>query len=201
MLETHPSVLRNREPVLAVLREVLPESGQVLEIASGSGDHAVYYGRHFPGLSWQPSDPDPQARASITAKIAESGLPNVLPPLALDLLDPSGLPERANTAFNAVVNMNMLHISPWATCTGLMAIAAGLLESGEPLFIYGPFLVQGRQTAPGNMEFDASLRQQNPEWGIRQLEEVTATAADHGLALERRVDMPANNLSLIFRKD
>ena len=200
MLETHPSVLRNREPVLGVLRDVLPTSGTVLEIASGTGDHAVFYGLHFPGLSWQPSDPDAEARATIAAKIAQSGLPNVLPPLELDLLDPASVPERANTVFNAVVNMNMLHISPWATCAGLMSLAAGLLASGEPLFIYGPFLVQGRETAPGNLEFDASLRQQDPEWGIRQLEEVIATAAAHGLALERTVDMPANNLSLIFRK-
>lgn len=194
---SHPSATRNREPVLAVLKEVLPAAGQVLEIASGGGEHAIYYAERFPGLTWQPSDPDPQARASTEAWIAESGLPNILPPLALDMLDPKGLPDRAN----AVLNMNMLHISPWATCAGLMCIASQLLAAGEPLIIYGPFLVEGRETAPGNLEFDASLRSRDPEWGIRHLEEVTVTAETHGLSLERSVQMPANNLSLIFRKD
>ena len=192
----HPSVSRNREPVLAVLREVLPGTGQVLEIASGGGEHAVYYGERFPGLTWQPSDPDPRARASIEAWIAESGLSNLLPPLALDVLDPKGLPDRVN----AVLNMNMLHISPWATCAGLMSIASQLLAAGEPVLIYGPFLVEGRETSPSNLKFDASLRRSDPEWGIRQLEAVAATGEAHGLALERTVDMPANNLSLIFRK-
>lgn len=194
---SHPSATRNREPVLAVLKEVLPATGQVLEIASGGGEHAVYYGQRFPGLTWQPSDPDPEARASIDGWIAESGLCNVLPPLALDVLDPKGLPERVN----AVLNMNMLHISPWATCAGLMSIASQVLAAGEPLIIYGPYLVEGRETAPGNLEFDAWLRGQDPAWGIRGLEDVAATAEAHGLNLERSVEMPANNLSLIFRKE
>ncbi len=191
-----PHVARSRGHILKVLRGVLPEEGTVLEIASGSGEHAVYFAARFPGLVWQPSDPDPQARASIAAWIAESGLDNLLPPLDLDVLRPAGLPARAH----AVLNMNMLHISSWAVCAGLMAVSGGALDAGGPLFLYGPFLVEGRETAPSNLEFDASLRERDPEWGIRQLEDVANLAEAHGLALEHTADMPANNLAVIFRK-
>jgi hypothetical protein len=191
-----PHVARNRDHILKVLQGVLPEQGTVLEIASGSGEHAVYFAARFPGLVWQPSDPDPQARASIAAWIADSGLDNLLPPLDLDVLRPVGLPARTH----AVLNMNMLHISPRAACAGLMSVSGAVLEAGAPLFLYGPFLVEGRETAPSNLGFDASLRDRDPDWGIRRLEDVAAAGETHGLALERTVDMPANNLAAIFRK-
>ena len=196
MKRQQPHVARNREHILKVLEQVLPPRGDVLEIASGSGEHAAYFAARFPGLTWQPSDSDPEALASIGAWVAETALPNLLPPLELDVLRPEGAPPRAD----AMLNMNMIHISPWAACEGLLALAGSVLARGGLLFMYGPFLVEGRETAPGNLEFDASLRFRDPEWGIRQLERVADAAAAEGLTLEKTVDMPANNLSVIFRK-
>ena len=196
-----PAVARNREPILAVLRRVvtlpiLPERGLVLEIASGSGEHAVYFAAALPGLTWQPSDPDPEARESITAYRAAMALPNVLPPLALD----AAASRWPVTQADVIVTINMIHIAPWAAAEGLMAGAERLLPASGVLFLYGPFREHGRHTAPSNAAFDESLRARNREWGVRDLDEVAALASRHGFALEERVAMPANNLSVVFRR-
>ena len=192
-----PSTGRNREPILDVLKTCLPPSGEVLEIAAGAGEHAVFFAEAFPGLAWRPTDPDPDALASIAAWRAQAALPNLLQPLRLDAADPAGWPvARAD----AVVNINMIHISPWAACEGLMAGAGRVLPAGGLLFLYGPYIEPGVETAPSNLAFDASLKARNPAWGLRHLEAVTALAAGCGLDLARRVAMPANNLSLVFRR-
>jgi SAM-dependent methyltransferase len=198
---TAPAVARNRDPILAVLRRalplpILPERGLVLEIASGSGEHAVYFAAALPNLRWQPTDPDPEARDSIAAYRAAAQLPNLLPPLALDAAASSWPVTQAD----AVVSINMIHIAPWAAAEGLMAGAKRLLPEGGVLFLYGPFREHGQHTAPSNAAFDESLRARNREWGVRDLDEVAALASRHGLALEERVAMPANNLSVVFRR-
>lgn len=192
-----PSTARNREPILAALRPHLPPSGLVLEIASGAGEHAVHNAAALPHLQWQPTDPDDAALASIAAWRAHAALPNLLPPLRLDAASPHTWPvERAD----AVVNINMIHISPWAAAEGLMAGAARVLPSGGLLFLYGPFIEAEVSTAPSNLDFDASLRSRDPAWGIRRLEDVAALAGRYGMTQEARIAMPANNLSLVFRK-
>jgi len=192
-----PSTARNREPILAVLREWLPDSGLVLEIAAGAGEHAVFNAAALPGLIWQPTDPDAEALASIAAWRDEAGLSNVLAPLRLDASEPDGWPvQRAD----AILNINMIHISPWVAARGLMAGAARLLTAGGPLVLYGPFIERDVETAHSNLAFDASLRARNPEWGIRRLDDVVALAATHGFELVGRVAMPANNLIVVFRK-
>jgi hypothetical protein len=196
---TAPAVARNREPILAVLRRVLPERGLVLEIASGSGEHAFYFAAALPRLTWQPTDPDPEARESIAAYRAAMELPNVLPPLALDAAA-SRWPVTQANAIIAILAINMIHIAPWAAAEGLMAGAERLLPEGGVLFLYGPFREHGQHTAPSNAAFDESLRARNREWGVRDLDEVTALAGRHGLALKERVAMPANNLSVVFRR-
>jgi hypothetical protein len=198
---TAPAVARNREPILAVLRRVvplpiLPARGLLLEIASGSGEHAIYFAAALPHLTGQPSDPDPDARESIAAYRAAMALPNVLPPLILDAAA-SNWPV---TQADVIVAINMIHIAPWAATEGLMAGAERLLPVGGVLFLYGPFREHGRHTAPSNAAFDESLRARNREWGVRDLDEVAALASQHGLALEERVAMPANNLSVVFRR-
>jgi Protein of unknown function (DUF938) len=198
---TAPSVARNREPILAVLRRVvplpiLPARRLVLEIASGSGEHAIYFAAALPHLTWQPSDPDPDARESIAAYLAATALPNVLPPLILDAAA-SNWPV---TQADVIVAINMIHIAPWAATEGLMAGAERLLPVGGVLFLYGPFREHGQHTAPSNAAFDESLRARDREWGVRDLDEVAALASQHGLALEERVAMPANNLSVVFRR-
>jgi SAM-dependent methyltransferase len=192
---TSPSVARNREPILAVLRRVLPAGGIVLEIASGTGEHAMHFAAALPELTWQPTDRDPEARRSIAARRAAAVLPNLLPPLELDAAAPSWPVERAD----AIVAINMIHIAPWSAAEGLMAGAARLLAPGGILYLYGPYQENGRQTAPSNAAFDASLRARDPEWGVRDVGAVAELAARHGLALAERVAMPANNLSLVFR--
>ena len=191
-----PAVARNREPILAVLRRVLPERGLVLEIASGSGEHAVYFAAALPGLTWQPTDADPEARESIAAYRAVMALPNVRPPLALD----AAASHWPVTQADVIVSINMIHIAPWAAAEGLMTGAARLLPAGGMLFLYGPFREHGQHTAPSNAAFDESLRARNREWGVRDLDEVAALARRHGLVLEERVAMPANNLSVVFRR-
>ena len=192
-----PSTARNREPILDVLRACLPSQGEVLEIAAGAGEHAVYFARAFPGLEWRPTDPDPQALASISAWREHAGLPNLMAPLALDAAEPDSWPiSRAD----AVISINMVHISPWRATQGLMAGAGRVLPAGGVLFLYGPYLEDEVPTAPSNLAFDESLKSRNPEWGIRRREEVEAEARRQGLALERRVEMPANNLALVLRK-
>ena len=190
-----PAAERNKDPILDVLRQVLPERGLVLEIASGTGQHAVHFAAALPALSWQPSDPDPANRESIAAYVSMSGLANVAAPLALDAREPNWPIDRAD----AVVCINMIHIAPWAAAEGLVRGAADLLGEGKPLVLYGPFTRGGRHTAPSNADFDASLKRRDAEWGVRDLDDVTALAQHHGLELERVVAMPANNLTVVFR--
>ena len=192
-----PSTARNRGPILQVLKRRLPASGLVLEIAAGAGEHAVYNAAASPGLQWQPTDPDPDALVSIAAWRDHAGLPNLLPPLRLDASDPDSWPV---TRADAVVNINMIHISPWAAAGGLMAGAGGVLPAGGMLYLYGPYVERDVETAPSNLAFDRSLRDRNPAWGLRRLDEVAALAAAQGLVLTERIAMPANNLSLVFRK-
>ena len=191
-----PATERNREPIAAVLREVLPERGTLLEIASGTGEHAAYFSELFPDLAWQPSDPDPEALASIEAWRAEAGVPNLLEPLRLDSAAPTWPVEAAD----AILCINMVHISPWAATEGLMRGAGRLLPPGGPLILYGPYRRAGVPTAPSNEAFDQSLRSRDPRWGLRELERVSAQAGANGLTFERVVEMPANNLTLVFRR-
>jgi SAM-dependent methyltransferase len=191
-----PHVARNREPILDVLRRVLPKQGLVLEVASGSGEHAAYFAAHLPALTWQPSDPDPAALASIAAHRAAAAAPNLLAPVLLDVTAPSWPVERAD----AVICNNMIHISPWSAGEGLMAGAARVLEEGGVLYLYGPYKIDGRHTASSNAAFDAALRAQNPAWGIRDLADVAALAERNGLTLTETAAMPANNLSVVFRR-
>ncbi|HEX8514376.1 MAG TPA: DUF938 domain-containing protein [Allosphingosinicella sp.] len=195
MKRSAPATERNREPIAAVLREVLPERGTLLEIASGTGEHAVYFASRFPALRWQPTDADPEALDSIRAWRDECGLDNLLEPLRLDAAAGTWPVDSADT----VLCVNMVHISPWAASEGLMRGAGRLLVRGAPLVLYGPYRRAGVPTAPSNEAFDQSLRARNPEWGLRDLEAVETEAARHGLRLDRLVEMPANNLTLVFR--
>jgi len=188
---------RNRGPILEVLRRVLPAQGLVLELASGSGLHVVFFAKALPALRFQPSDPDPEARASIRAWSTHEGLSNVADPLALDATASTWPLDRAD----AVLCSNMIHIAPWAATQGLMTHAARLLPSGAPLVLYGPYRRGGAHTAPSNESFDASLRARDPAWGVRDLEAVTALAQTSGLLLDEVVEMPANNLTVVFRRE
>jgi SAM-dependent methyltransferase len=191
-----PHVARNRDPILDVLRRVLPAQGLVLEVASGSGEHAAYFAEHLPALTWQPSDPDPAALASIAAHRAAAAAPNLLAPLLLDVSALRWPVEHAD----AVICNNMIHISPWSASEGLMAGAARTLPAGGILYLYGPYKIDGRHTAPSNAAFDRTLRAQNSAWGIRDLADVAALAERDGLVLTQTVAMPANNLSVVFRR-
>ncbi len=192
-----PAAARNREPILDVLRANLPHTGMVLEIAAGSGEHALRFASACPGLLWQPTDLDDLCLASISAWRDAAGSANLLPPLRLDAADPLGWPlERAD----AVVAINMIHIAPWAATQGLMKGASRLLGEGGVMVLYGPYLEPGSEPVPGNVAFDRSLRGRNPAWGVRHLDAVVALAAQHDLALTKRVAMPANNLALVFRR-
>ncbi|MXQ14163.1 DUF938 domain-containing protein [Microvirga makkahensis] len=193
---TSPSVARNRDPILNVLGRILPQSGTVLEIASGTGEHAAYFAAALPHLTWQPTDQDDSALKSIAAHRAASGLPNLLAPLRLNAASPDWPVERAD----ALVAINMVHISPWRATQGLMAGAGRLLSSGGVLYLYGAYKESGAHTAPSNEVFDADLRRRNPEWGVRDLEAVAELARAYGLELVERIPMPANNLSLVFRR-
>lgn len=191
-----PAAARNAAPILAVLRDVLPERGRVLELASGSGEHALHFARALPGLVWQPSDPSPQARASIAAWRDAEGPDNLLAPIALDVIRrPWPVAE-----FTALVSINLLHISPWEATQALLAEAGERLPSEGRLVVYGPFKRDGAHTAPSNAAFDTDLRRRDPAWGIRDLAMVEAEARRHGLVLTRVVEMPANNLSLVFTR-
>jgi SAM-dependent methyltransferase len=189
-----PATQRNRDPILEVLRRVLPAQGLVLEVASGTGEHAAYFAAALPGVVWQPTDPDPDARLSIAAWAVEMGVSNILPPLSLDASAERWPVERAD----AVVAINVVHISPWAATLGLLSHAAAMLPAGNPLYLYGPYRRQGHPTAPSNEAFDASLRERNPAWGLRDLEAVVEAAAAVGLGLGEVVEMPANNLSVVL---
>jgi SAM-dependent methyltransferase len=192
---TAPAAERNKDPILTVLKRVLPRSGTVLEIASGTGQHAVHFARALPALTWQPSDPDPEMRASIRAWIAESGLSGLRDPLDLDVQAQPWPVESAD----AVACINMIHIAPWSATTALMGGVGRILCPGGVLLLYGPFRQDGQHTAPSNEAFDRSLRAGNPEWGVRDLEAVVTAASSAGLALEDVVAMPANNLCVLFR--
>lgn len=192
-----PSTARNRDPILQVLGRCLPDEGLILEIAAGAGEHAVHYAAALPRLSWQPTDDDPEALASIAAWRDRAALPNLLAPLMLDAGRPDTWPvDHAD----GLVNINMVHISPWAATQGLLTGAGRLLPVGGVLFLYGPYIETGVSTAPSNLDFDRSLKSRDPSWGIRDLDDVTTLAAEHGLKLTERIAMPANNLSLIFRR-
>ena len=191
-----PAALRNRDPILAVLRRVLPARGLVLEVASGTGEHAAHFAAALPGLVFQPTDPDPAARASIDAWAAAARLPNLRPALALDAMAPDWPIARAD----AVLCINMIHIAPWEATPGLLAGAARLLPSGGPLVLYGPFRRGGSHAGPSDAAFDAALRAQDPRWGLRDLERVAEEAAGRGFGPPEVVAMPANNLTLVFRR-
>ncbi len=197
MKRSAPAAERNRGPILDVLRGVLPPAGLVLEIASGTGQHVVHFAAALPRLEFQPTDVDEANLASIAAWRAEAGLPNVRPPLRLDVRDPVWPVDRADAVFCA----NMIHIAPWAAAEGLLAGAARVLPAGGVLCLYGPFAFGGRFLAPSNEAFDASLRARDPAWGVRDLDVVTVTAARHGFACASVVEMPANNHTVVFRRE
>ncbi|MCY0147531.1 class I SAM-dependent methyltransferase [Hoeflea sp. G2-23] len=191
-----PSALRNRGPISDLLRHVLPKTGTVLEIASGSGEHVIHFASLLPKLIWQPSDPSPEARASIQEWVTSEATTNVLFPLDIDASSPTWPIERAD----AMIAINMVHISPWSATQGLLAGAGKLLPSGGVLVLYGPYRREGQPLVPSNLDFDASLRARNPAWGIRLLEDVESLAKQSGLALTSVTEMPANNLGVVFTR-
>jgi hypothetical protein len=220
-----PATQRNREPILEILRQVLPPTGTILEISSGTGEHAVFMAPqlaprqsldallpagHPPSVRrWLPSDPNPDARASIAAWIESTPCGNIYPPIDLDASSPQWLVESTESAdlthlqefpITAIVNINMIHIAPRSAYLGLFAGASRILSPGGVLYLYGPFKQAGVDLAPSNAAFDESLRSQNPEWGIRDLEEIVAVAGKHHLSLQQIYPMPANNLSVVFTK-
>ena len=196
-----PAALRNRGPILEVLRRHLPASGAVLELASGSGEHVTHFAAAFPALVFQPSDPDPQARASIAERVAQSGLSNVRAPQRVDAsADDWTLPADIAASLAAIVCINMIHISPWSAALGVLRGAGKLLPAAGVLFLYGPYRRAGRATAPSNDAFDRDLRARNSAWGLRNVEDVVAAAAAQQLALAEIVEMPANNLSVVLRR-
>ncbi|MDV2990481.1 MAG: hypothetical protein N4J56_000135 [Chroococcidiopsis sp. SAG 2025] len=206
-----PATQRNRKPILEVLLQVLPSTGTVLEVSSGTGEHAVYFAPHLHPRNWIPSDPNPLARESIAAWRESCPTDNLYPPLALDASDPVWVVERDELPESlhdidfqrdpivAIANINMIHIAPWSACLGLMAGARRILPSGGILYLYGPFKQAGQHTAPSNAAFDESLQAQNPAWGVRDLDDVVAVARSENLSLVKTYAMPANNLSVIFQ--
>ena len=195
-LTTSPAAERNKAPILDVLMRVLPEPATVLEIASGTGQHAAHFATARPDWTWQPTDADANALASIASRTA--ALANVRPPLTLDVLAPRW-PDSLGR-FDALYCANLLHIAEWPTSAALMAGSARHLAPRGALVLYGPYVVDGEPTAPGNVAFDADLRRRNPAWGVRRLADVVAAAEQVGLSFEQRFDMPANNLMLVFRR-
>jgi hypothetical protein len=199
-----PATQRNREPILEVLLQVLPPTGTILEIASGTGEHSIFFAPRLSPRQWLPSDPNPELRASIAAWAEHFPSDNLFPPLELDATQPTWQVEIEQTSnyspIVAIVNINMIHISPWSACLGLMAGARRILPPGGILYLYGPFKQGGEHTAPSNAAFDESLRAQNPEWGVRNLEEVIAVASKEHLNFKATHQMPANNLSVVFER-
>lgn len=207
-----PATQRNRDPILDVLLEILPATGSVLEISSGTGEHAVYFAPRLQPRQWIPSDANPAAIASIAAWQAYEPSPNLYPPIVLNVEDPQWAIEQAEllnplqemdlqaNPIVAIVNINMIHIAPWSACLGLMAGAGRILPPGGILYLYGPYKQGGQHTAPSNAAFDASLRSRNPTWGIRDLEQVIAAANIEGLRLVKTYAMPANNLSIVLQR-
>lgn len=203
-----PATQRNREPILEVLHQVLPPDGTVLEISSGTGEHAIFFAPLLRPRQWLPSDPDPTARASIAAWQQEFPADNLHPPIALNAGDPTWpVEEQGFTGMDlqrypvrAIANINMIHIAPWSACLGLMAGARRILPPGGILYLYGPYKQNGQHTAPSNAAFDEMLKEQDPTWGVRDLEAVVAVAEENKLQLSKIVAMPANNLSVIFQR-
>ena len=197
MIKKHaPATLRNREPIRRVLAEELEPAGFLLEIAAGTGEHAVFLSREFPEWQWQPTDPDPAALASIAAWRDDKGAPNLLPPMLLDAASKSWDVDTAD----AVLCVNMVHISPPEATEGLFAGATGILKCEAPLLIYGPFIENGVETAASNLDFDASLKARNPDWGLRDITWMDELAKANGMRRTARHEMPANNLTLVYRK-
>lgn len=190
-----PATLRNREAIADILAKELPEDGDVLEIASGSGEHAIFFAEKFPQLEWQPSDPDPDALASINAYRAEYACENIREAVMVDAAADNWSLQSAD----AILCINMVHISPWRATEGLFANAAKLLKTGAPLILYGPYFEEDVEPAPSNIDFDASLKSRDPSWGIRQLADINALAEKNDFELIRRYAMPANNLTLVYR--
>lgn len=195
-LPESPAARRNKGPILEVLKRVLPESGVVLEIASGTGEHVVHFADALPRLVFQPTEMGPAALEVLRIRSDRARLPNVAPPLVLDVREPTWPVTRAD----AVLCINLIHIAPWAATEGLLRGAAEVLPRGGPLVLYGPFFRSDAPTAPSNAAFDLSLRTRDPEWGVRRLEDVNAAAAVQGLELAERVEMPANNLVVVYRR-
>ena len=197
MKQHAPATLRNRAPIAEVLARELPASGTVLEVAAGTGEHAVFFAGEFPALHWQPTDPSAEALASITAYRDEYAGSNLYAPLLLDAAMPDSWPV---AAANAMVCINMVHISPWEATLGLFAGAARVLaESRGPLILYGPYIEAGVVTVPSNLDFDASLKARNPLWGLRDAEALDALASQHGMKRTARHALPANNIMLVYR--
>lgn len=195
-----PATQRNREPILEALLQALPPTGTVLEIASGTGEHATFFAPRLFPRKWIPSDPNPRHRDSIAAWSKYLPCENLYPPLDIDVRDSVWSVEKDISNITAIVNINMIHISPWSACLGLMAGAGRVLLSGGILYLYGAFKQNGKHTAPSNEAFDEYLRSQNPEWGLRNLEDVVAVANSHNFTLLKTWQMPANNLSVVFQR-
>jgi hypothetical protein len=191
-----PAAERNKQPILDVLTRVLPARGTVLEVASGTGQHAVHFARGLPALTWQPTEPDAALRAALSERVAAAALPNLGMPEPFDVLD-SAAPAVKPAA---IVCINMIHIAPWAATEGLFRHASRLLPAAAPLILYGPYKLDGKHTAPSNEVFDASLRSRDSRWGVRDLAEVRAVGAAHGLSFRELVPMPANNFVVVFAK-
>jgi len=192
-LPASPPAERNKQAIADVLARVLPKAGLVLEIASGTGQHAEHFSRAFPALTWQPSDTDVDALATLAERVRRAALPNLRAPIELDVHEPPALGDIA-----AVVCSNMIHIAPWSACAALLLDAERWLAPGAPLVLYGPFKRGGEHTADSNAAFDAGLRRRNPEWGVRDLDDVVALALRHSLELGEVVAMPANNLTVVL---
>ncbi len=203
-LQHSPSAEQNKQPILETLRQVLPEQGAALEIASGTGQHTEWFARHFSGWTWQPTEVQSSALPGIQARMVQAGLGNVLAPLQLDVCNAVWLTGAPGTvaaqSFDLIFCANMLHIAPWAACAGLMRGSARHLAARGVLITYGPYLENEVPTAPSNLDFDASLRQRNADWGIRQREDVAREAAHAGLQLVARHAMPVNNLLLVWAR-
>jgi Protein of unknown function (DUF938) len=192
-----PAFERNRQAILDVLRRVLPSRGTVVEVASGTGQHATFFSEHLPALRWQPSDVSPEALQSIAAWVGEAARDNLLPPLELDVR----WARWPVTEANALLCINMMHISPWETTEALFRGAGELLAAGSPLITYGPYRLHGEHTAPSNATFDESLRSRNSRWGVRDLDELNELAVSTGFTLEERIAMPANNMTLVWTRN
>ena len=191
-----PSAARNRDAILMILTSHLPEYGRVLEVASGSGEHTMHIAAAHPKLTFQPSDPDPDGRASIDAWTHHLGLTNVAPAIELEVTKSVSPSIKADV----VICINMIHIAPWSATVGLMRNAAKVLPTGGLVYLYGPYRRNGEHTSPSNAAFDADLNARNPAWGIRDLEAVATLAIDHGFSASNIEAMPANNLSLFLRR-